>query len=96
MAKYIEIIGSRQGVLKTRTLGVVIERKLTLHWEGGRGKIAHSSYSRHQIPSGTLNCLFPCNIPSKDIFFFQISQPAEICLKNKYFEEQVHWVPLIM
>ena len=72
---------------------MVIERKLTLHWEGGRGQIAHSSYSRHQIPSGTLNCLFPCNIPSKDIFFFQISQPAEICLKNKYFEEQVHWCP---
>ena len=42
------------------------------------------------------NCLFPSNIPSKDIHFFKISQPAEIGLKNKYFEEQVHWVPLIM
>ena len=40
---------------------------------GGRGQIAHSSYSRHQIPSDTLNSLFPSNIPSKDIHFFSKS-----------------------
>ena len=35
------------------------------------------------------------HFPSKDIFcFLQISQPAKIRLKNKYFEEQIHWVPL--
>ena len=27
-------------------------------------------------------------------YFVQISQPAKICLKNRYFEEQIHWVPL--
>ena len=27
-------------------------------------------------------------------YFVQISQPAKICLKNRYFGEQIHWVPL--
>ena len=36
----------------------------------------------------TLSCLLPATLP------FQISQPAKICLKNRYFEEQIHWVPL--
>ena len=26
-------------------------------------------------------------------YFFQISQPVKICLKNRYFEKQIHWVP---
>ena len=29
-------------------------------------------------------------------YFVQISQPAKICLKNRYFEEHIHWVPLII
>ena len=28
------------------------------------------------------------------IFFFKIFQPAKIGLKNRYFEEQIHWVSL--
>ena len=58
-------------------------------------QIAHTSYFRHQIPSDTLNCLFPSNtfLP-RTYYFFQISQPTKICLKNRYFEEQFHWVPL--
>ena len=48
---------------------------------------AHCSYCRHEIPSDTLNCLFPSNIPSKDIQFFP-NLPAS---KN-WPEEQIFWV----
>ena len=83
--------------IKNKDIGCGYRAQINPSLRRGRGQIAHRSYSRHQILSGTLNCLFPCNIPSNDIiFFFQISQPAEIGLKNKYFEEQVHWVPLMM
>ena len=47
------------------------------------------------IPSDTLNWLFPSNtFPPRTYYFSQISQPARICLNNRYFEEQIHWVPL--
>jgi len=39
------------------------------------------------------------HVPSKDvnvIFFVHISQPAKICLKNRCFEKQIHWVPLLL
>ena len=39
---------------------------------------------------------FPATLSYKDILFFPISQPARICLKNRYFEEHIHWVPLIV
>ena len=42
----------------------------------------------HTNSKYTLSCLLPATLP------FQISQPAKICLKNRYFEEQIHWVPL--
>ena len=47
--------------------------------------------------SDTLNCLFPSNtfLP-RTYYFFHISQLATICLKNRYFEKQIHWVPLNM
>ena len=56
---------------------------------GGGGEIcfrqiAHNSYSRHRIPSYTFIIYFPATLSYKDILFFQISQPARICLKNKY------------
>ena len=68
---------------------------------GGRGEgggfcqITHSSYSRRQIPSDTPNCLFPKNsfLP-RTFHYFHISQPAKSCQKNRYFEQQIHWVPL--
>ena len=48
------------------------------------------------IPSDTLNWLFPSNtFPPRTYYFSQISQPAKICLNNRYFEEQIHWVPLL-
>ena len=59
---------------------------------GGRGKrgqrvfrqIAQSSYSTHQIPSNTLNCLFPGNtFFPRTYCLFKISQPAKIRLKNR-------------
>ena len=62
---------------------------------GGRGfwHITHSSYSWHQIPSDTLNYLFPSNtFLRRTYYFFYISQPAKICLKNRHFEEQIHWI----
>ena len=47
------------------------------------------------IPSDTLNWLFPSNtFPPRTYYFSQISQPERICLNNRYFEEQIHWVPL--
>ena len=64
---------------------------------GGRGfyRIPAFLDSRHQIPSNTLDCLFPSNnfLP-RTYYFFQISQPAKNWLKNKYFQEQIQWVPL--
>ena len=64
---------------------------------GGRGFYHIPAFldSRHQIPSNTLDCLFPSNnfLP-RTYYFFQISQPAKNWLKNKYFEEQIQWVPL--
>ena len=68
-------------------------RKLGVHWGvkggGGMGKrflTAHSSYSRHQIPHNTFL--------SRTYHYFHISQPAKNCQKNRYFVEQIHWVPL--
>ena len=72
------------------------------YWVRSKGKIhpfkqiAYTSYFKHKIPPDTLNCLFPNNtfLP-RTCYFFQISQPANICLKNRYLiEEQFHWVPL--
>ena len=62
-------------------------------WGGGGGGeerfLAISTwqlYSRHEIPSDNLNFLFPSKIflPGT-YYFFQISQPAKRCLKNRYF-----------
>ena len=55
----------------------------------------NSALTSYQIPSDTMNCLFPCNtfLP-RTYYSFQVSQPAKICLKNRYFEERIHWVPL--
>ena len=66
---------------------------------GDRGfwQIGHSSYSRHQIPSETLHCLFSrSTFLPRTYYFFQISQPAKMGLYNRYFEEQIQWVSLNM
>ena len=67
--------------------------KLGVQWgvrgEGGMGKrflTAHSSYFRHYIPHNTF-------LP-RTYHYFHISQPAKNCQKNRYFVEQIHWVPL--
>ena len=58
-------------------------------------KIPHSRYSRQQIPSDTLHCLFPSNIfLPRTYHFSQMSRPAKICMQNRYYEEQIHRVPL--
>ena len=61
-----------------------------------RGKLGSKTlYCRLQIPSDTLNYLFSQqHFSPKDYYFFHISQPSKICMKNRYFEEQIHWVPL--
>ena len=54
-----------------------------------------SSYSTHQITSDTQNFQFPSiTFLPRTYYFVQISQPTNICLKNRYFEEQFNWVPL--
>ena len=84
-----------------------VDRKLGVNWVSPKGKIypfigGRGFYhipafldSRHQIASNTLDCLFPSNnfLP-RTYYFFQISQPAKNWLKNKYFQEQIQWVPL--
>ena len=94
---------SQQACVQTllASLGVVIGQNSTFQLAGLGGggwwflTIAHSSYSRHQIPSDTMNCLFPSNtfLP-RTYYFSQISHPAKILLKNRYFEEQIRCVPL--
>ena len=73
-----------------------------LHWGAGRGRgfwhwIAHTSYynTTHQIPSKDPEVSIPGNtfLPRTN-YFSQTSQPATNWLKNRYFEEQIHWVPL--
>ena len=49
----------------------------------------------HKIPSDTLNCLFSSNtFFPRTYYFFHFSQPSKIGLKNRYFVEQIPWVPL--
>ena len=56
-----------------------------------------STYSTNQIPSDTLNCLFPGDTCLRGKYcFFYSSQPAKFCLRNGYFKEQIHWVPLYL
>ena len=69
--------------------------------EGGGGVLGPSpgavtgSYSTHQITSDTQNFQFPSiTFLPRTYYFVQISQPTNICLKNRYFEEQFNWVPL--
>ena len=50
-----------------------------------------------QILSDTLDYLFPSHtFLQRTYYFFHISQPAKICLKNRYFEKRIHWVPLLI
>ena len=50
-----------------------------------------------QILSDTLDYLFPSHtFLQRTYYFFHISQTAKICLKNRYFEKQIHWVPLLI
>ena len=69
----------------------------------GRGKrrywqIAHTSCFRHQIPSDPQTSwivFYPATLSfPMAYYFFHISQPAKICLKNTCFEKKFHWVPL--
>ena len=90
--KAMQLMGSYVHTLLV-SWDVAIGQNSALHWEGGRGggggqrvfrQIAHSSYSTHQIPSNTLNCLFPGNtFFPRTYYFFKISQPAKIRLKNR-------------
>ena len=68
--------------------------------EGGERFLTNnisSTYFTNQIPSDTLNCLFPGDTCLRGKYcFFHNSQPAKFCLKNAYFKEQIHWVPLYL
>ena len=52
-----------------------------MHLQTSFWQIAYSSYSRQQILSDTLHCLFPrITFLPRTYYFFQISQPAKIGL----------------
>ena len=83
------------GGVVDRILRVANGRNSPLQWVGGwggggGGEERWQLYSRHEIPSDNLNFLFPSKIflPGT-YYFFQISQPAKSCLKNRYIEEQI-------
>ena len=44
---------------------------------GEKGREAHSSYSRHQIPSDTLTCLFPSNTFLPKTYYFSQHPASE-------------------
>ena len=63
----------------------------------GLWQITQSGYSRHQIPSDTLNYLSPCNtfLPSK-YYFLHIFQPAKSSLKSRInLRNRSIWVPVL-
>ena len=64
--------------------------------EGGTfWQLKQSNYSRQEIPSDAQNCLFPQNtFLLWTYYYLNISQQAKIGLKNRYFEGQIHFVPL--
>ena len=67
---------------------------LSSPWRGNRCAVRVFYYSRHQIPSNTLICPFSSNVFLLwTEYFFNISQSANICLKNRYFEELIDWMP---
>ena len=96
-------VPSQQGTPSTyRKLGVVYWRNSPLPCGkrgggGGEGRrLKNSTYQLFwaQIHSDTLNCLFPSTAFLLRTQLFLNSLPANIHSKNRYFEEQIHWVPL--
>ena len=80
-----------------KTMGVAEGCNSPLQWEGGGTfwQLKQSNYSRQEIPSDAQNCLFPQNtFLLWTYYYLNISQQAEIGLKNRYFEEQIHFVPV--
>ena len=65
-------------------------------WGGGGGCLRQIAPLDIESPHTPFIIYFPGTLSYKDILFFRISQPARICLKNRYFEEHIHWVPLIV
>ena len=57
--------------------------------ERGRARRFLTHSAQQLAPQTTTIFQFP-----RTYYFVQISQPAKICMKNRYFEEQIHWVPL--
>ena len=86
------------------SLGVVIGQNSALQWEGReRGEekrfLTNSIYQLFQTPNPLQHpylSILKHHFPSTDISFSQIPKPAKICLKNRYFEEQIHWMPLMV
>ena len=62
--------------------------------EGGRLKNSTYQLSWAHHPLKHPSCLFPSKTFLLRTQLFSNSQPANICLKKRYFEEQIHWVPL--
>ena len=62
--------------------------ELSTFRESSTNNVCISNYSLIQISS----C---CPATSFVSFSMKVFKPVKICLKNRYSEEQIHWVPLI-
>ena len=88
-AKFIPSRGGGRGLI-----GIWVWLKCYIHpfsrgWGRGRAKRFLTHSAQQLAPQTPTIFQFP-----RTYYFVQISQPAKICLKNRYFEEQIHWVPL--
>ena len=71
------------------------------HFRGGRGRdvwqITRGSYSRLQIPLRHSELSFSQqHFSFKDILLLPHVRTSKICLQNRYFEQQIHLVPLLL
>ena len=89
--------------LLTSLGGIIGQNSALSSVKGGWGEgeerdfweIAHSSYSRHQNPSDTLNCLFPSNtLLPRTYYFSKSSSLQKFACRTDIFRKQIRWVPL--
>ena len=84
-----------------RKMGVAEGRNLPLPRGAGKRCLTNNTWELFQTSNppqtATLNCLFLSNtfLP-RTYYYYRISELAKICLQNRYFEQQIHWVPLLL
>ena len=60
---------------------------------GGSRKMGMAEIPSDPQTSWIVFCPATLSFP-RAYYFFHISQPAKICLKNRYFGKKFHWLPL--